>query len=245
LPPTPRARSPEGFAKNAQAAVQDGFRAIKAAVFDDFPKLTAPPEELQKMKELGIARAEAIRQAIGPDIDFGVDVHSHFDVPLAIEVARRLEPLNLSSYEEPLPPENLNETEAIHDATRQQLSGGESLFGVEAFSPLCRNNALDIIMPDVKFCGGLKEAGEIAQLAKANDVWVSPHNPSGPVSTAVSAALCARMSNFLILEYAWGEVPWRHELITSSERFVNGKLPVTDRPGFGIELNDEVVKAHA
>jgi galactonate dehydratase len=238
-------RSPEGFAKNAQAAVRDGFRAIKAAVFDDFPPLTAPSDELQKFKELGIARAEAIRQAIGPDIDFGVDVHRHFNVPLAIEVAQRFEPLNLSSYEEPVSPANLNETEEIHDAIRQTMSGGESLFGVEGFSPLCRNQALDVIMPDVKWCGGVKEAGKIAQLAKADDVWVSPHNPSGPVGTAVNAALCSRISKFLILEYAWGEVPWRYELITPQEHFVNGKLPVSDRPGFGIELNDEVVKAHA
>jgi galactonate dehydratase len=160
-------------------------------------------------------------------------------------VARRFEPLNLSTYEEPVSPANLSETEAIHDAIRQTMSGGENLFGVEGFSPVCRNRALDIIMPDVKWCGGVKDAGKIAQLAKANDVLVSPHNPSGPVGTAVNAALCARMSNFVNLEYAWGEVPWRYELITPQERFVDGKLPVSDRPGFGIELNDEVVKAHA
>jgi galactonate dehydratase len=133
-------------------------------------------------------------------------------------VARRFEPLNLSTYEEPVSPANLSETEAIHDAIRQTMSGGENLFGVEGFSPVCRNRALDIIMPDVKWCGGVKEAGKIAQLAKANDVLVSPHNPSGPVGTAVNAALCARMSNFVNLEYAWV----RFHGATSSLRRRNG-----------------------
>jgi galactonate dehydratase len=239
-------RSPEAFAKNAQAAVADGFLAIKAAVFDDFPALTAPADQLEQFKELGIARAEAIRQAIGPDIGLGIDCHSHFDVPLAIEVAQRLEPLNLSTYEEPVQPRTeLAELEQIHDAVEQQVSGGESIFGVEGFTPLCRDRALDIVMPDVKWCGGVKELGQIARLAKANGLLVSPHNPSGPVTTAVNAQVGARIPNFLDLEYAWGEVPWRAELITPNETFVDGKLPVSDRPGFGIDLNDAVAKAHA
>ncbi|MBO0747468.1 MAG: mandelate racemase/muconate lactonizing enzyme family protein [Acidimicrobiaceae bacterium] len=239
-------RSPEAFAANAQAAVADGFLALKAAVFDDFPPLTAPADQLEQFKELGIARAEAIRQAVGPDIGLGIDCHSHFDVPLAIEVAQRFEPLNLSTFEEPVQPRTkLAELEQIHDAVQQQVSGGESIFGVEGFTPICRNRALDIVMPDVKWCGGVKELGRIADLAKANGLLVSPHNPSGPVTTAVNAQVNARIPNFLDLEYAWGEVPWRADLITPAESFVDGKLPVSDRPGIGFELNDDALKAHA
>jgi galactonate dehydratase len=138
-------RTPEGFAANAQAAVADRFDGIKAAVFDDFPPLTAQRDELDAAKELGIARAEAIREVIGPDIALMIDVHSHFDVPLAIEVAERFEPLNLEFYEEPVPPENLADTLAIRAAIQQQLAGGESLFGRDSFEPLCRDHALDIV----------------------------------------------------------------------------------------------------
>ena len=237
-------RSPEAFAANARRAVDEGFRAIKAAVFDDFPPLTSPQPVLDKSKELGIARVEAIRKAIGPEVKLMIDAHSHFDVPLAVEVAKRLEPANLFFYEEPVNPERLAETVKIRSAIKQTMAGGEVLFGVEGFAPLCRNRALDVIMPDVKHCGGILEARKIAVVAEVDQVKLSPHNPSGPVAMAASVQLCAGIPNFLILEYAWGEAPWRPELIDPPERFVAGKIRVPDGPGFGVELNEKVVRAH-
>lgn len=237
-------RSPQAFAANAKKAAGEGFKAVKAAVFDDFPRLTAPPAEIEKFKELGIARVEAMRKAIGPEVDLLIDVHSHFDVPLAIEVAKRLEPQNLFWYEEPVNPERLDDTKKIHDAVKQRLAGGEVLFGMEGFAPLTRGKALHVIMPDVKHCGGILEAKKIAAVAELDGVAVAPHNPSGPVAMAASVQLCAGLSNFLILEYAWGEASWRPQLVTPQENFVNGRIEMSMGPGFGIELNEKVVHAH-
>ncbi len=238
-------RSPEAFAANARKAVAEGFRAIKAATFDDFPRLSASSAELEKFTELGIARIEAIRKAILPEVSLLIDVHSHFDRARSIEVARRLEPFNLYWYEEPVPPQRVEETAAIRAAIKQRLAGGEALFGLEAFAPLICRRALQTVMPDVKHCGGILEAKHIAALAAVEGSTVAPHNPSGPVATAASVQLCAGVSNFLILEHAWGEVPWRHDLITPPERFHGGKLRVPDAPGCGIELNERAVRAHA
>ncbi|HIC57946.1 MAG TPA: hypothetical protein EYO94_11135, partial [Acidobacteria bacterium] len=80
-------RSPNGFAISAQQAVADGFRAIKAAPFDGFPSLDQPRAEVEAATELGVHCIEAMRTAIGPDIDLKIDAHSHFDVALAIDVA--------------------------------------------------------------------------------------------------------------------------------------------------------------
>ncbi|GAA2310883.1 mandelate racemase/muconate lactonizing enzyme family protein [Streptomyces kunmingensis] len=237
-------RTPAGFAANARAAVADGFGAIKAAVFDDFPALTAPAEDLAAAKESGIARAEAIRAAIGPDIALMIDAHTRFDVPLAVEVAGRFAPLDLEFYEEPVPPQNVADTRRIRSSISQKLAGGEALFGRDSFVPVVREHALDIIMPDVKHCGGLLEARQIAGLARHYGVQVSPHNPSGPVSTAISAHLCAGLPHLARLEYAWGEVPWRHELLAPQERFESGELVVPEGPGFGVRLDDAVVAAH-
>jgi galactonate dehydratase len=99
-------------------------------------------------------------------------------------------------------------------------------------------------MPDIKHCGGLLEAIRIAAVADANGVKVSPHNPSGPVSTAASVALCAALPNFDILEYQWGEQPWRSNLVIPSENFVNGTIEINDSPGFGIVLNEQVLAEH-
>ena len=238
-------RIPEGFAANARQAVADGFRAIKAAPFDGFPPLDGPAADVEAATELGIACIEVMREAIGPDVDLKIDVHSFFDVPLAIEVARRLEPQQLSWYEEPVPPTDLASTKAIKEGIRQTMAGGEFLFGVEGFEPLCRERAVDIIMPDVKHCGGLAEMARIATVAELHGVLVSPHNPSGPVSTMASAHACAGMSNFDILEYQWNEADWRGDLLDPPERFEAGILRVPDGPGFGVTLNDTLAREHA
>ena len=238
-------RIPEGFAANARQAVADGFRAIKAAPFDGFPPLDGPAADVEAATELGIACIEAMREAIGPDVDLKIDVHSVFDVPLAIDVAQRLEPQRLSWYEEPVPPTDLASTKAIKEGIRQTMAGGEFLFGVEGFEPLCRERAVDIIMPDVKHCGGLAEMARIATVADLHGILVSPHNPSGPVSTMASAHACAGMSNFDILEYQWNEADWRGDLLDPPERFEAGILRVPDGPGFGVTLNDTLAREHA
>lgn len=238
-------RQPEGFAANARAAVDDGFAALKAAPFDGFPALTQPEIEVAEAADLGIACVAAMREAVGSNVAIKIDAHSNFDVPLSIDVARRLEPHRLSWYEEPVPPQQVSDTKTIHDAIQQPMAGGEFLFGMQGFAPLCQQRAVDIVMPDVKHCGGLAEARRIAAVADLHGVAVSPHNPSGPVATAASVQLCAAMSNFDILEFQWGEVGWRGDLIDPPERFENGSIAVSDAPGFGIELNDAVAAEHA
>ena len=238
-------RTPTGFAQNAEAATNQGFSAIKAAPFDGFPSLDSSSAEIERATELGISSIEAMREAIGLDAKLKIDCHSNFDVDLAIDVARRIEGQNLSWYEEPVAPTRVAETKAISDAISQRVAGGEFLFGVEGFAPLCIENAVDVVMPDVKHCGGILEGSRIATIAELHGVAVSPHNPSGPVSTAASVQLCAILPNFDILEYQWGEVDWRGDLIDPPERFQGGSISVPRAPGFGIELNERVVREHS
>ena len=240
-----RERTPAAFAANARAAVEEGFTAIKAAPFDGFPALDAPASEVAAAADLGVACVEAIRAAIGPDVDILIDCHSFFDVDLAIEIAGRLEPQDLAWYEEPVAPTDVAATKAIERGIEQRMAGGEFLFGIEGFGPLCREQAVDVIMPDVKHCGGLHEARKIAAVAELDGVAVSPHNPSGPVATAASAQLCAGLPNFEILEMQWGEAAWRGDLVEPPERFENGSITVPEGPGLGVELNGRVVRQHA
>ena len=123
------------------------------------------------------------------------------------------------------------------------LAGGEALFGRRAFWPLIVNRSLDVIMPDVKHAGGISETRRIASLAEVMQVAVAPHNPSGPVSTLASVHLCAAIPNFLILEFPFGEVPWRAAITQPNELIQNGHITVPDLPGFGIELDLDQVEA--
>ena len=125
-------RSPEGFARNAALAVEEGFRALKAAVFDDFPTEPASRAERDAKAELGVRRLEAMRAAVGPDVDLMVDCHSRFDPRLAIDVARRLEPVRLRWYE-PVDPSQVDSTVRIREHIEQPMAGGELFFGREGF----------------------------------------------------------------------------------------------------------------
>jgi galactonate dehydratase len=204
----------------------------------------SPASAIDAAVEMGIESVIAMREAIGPAVELMVDCHSFFNVALAERVARRLEPLNLAWYEEPVAPERIEETREIRRRIKQPMAAGEILFGVAGFAPLSQNQSVNVVMPDVKHCGGLLELTRIAAVAERDGVAVAPHNPSGPVSTAASVQVCAVLKNFRLLEFQWGEAPWRHEVIAPTERFENGFIQVPDRPGLGIALNDAVVRAH-
>jgi galactonate dehydratase len=238
-------RTPEGFAATARRAVAEGFLAIKAAPWDGFPAPASPAAQIEKAIDDGIAAVIAMREAVGPRVAVMVDCHSFFSVEQAVRIARRLEPQALTWYEEPVAPENVASMLEIKRRIPQPMAAGELLFGVSGFAPLVRQHAVDVIMPDVKHCGGLLELTHIAAEAASENLMVAPHNPSGPVSTAASAQVCAALSNVNYLELQYGEVGWRGEMIAPAERFVDGQITIGDRPGLGIELNDAAITSHA
>src|SRR5215831_5417816 len=118
-------------------------------------------------------------------------------------------------------------------------AGGESLYGAKAFFPYITAGSVDILMPDVKYSGGMLELKKVGSLCEAAGLKVSPHGPASPVGNAAAAQVCATMPNFLILEFSYGEVPWRAELIEPPEDATRGHLQVTTRPGLGIRLRSE------
>jgi galactonate dehydratase len=238
-------RTPEGFAAAAKRAVADGFQAIKAAPWDGFPAPGSPEAAITRAVDTGIASVAAMREAVGPGIAIMVDCHSFFDVERAVGVAERLEPFNLTWYEEPVSPDKVDETVAIRRRIRQPMAGGETLFGLSGFAPLARRKAVDTIMPDVKHCGGLLELTRIAAMAAEEGVMVAPHNPSGPVSTAASVQVCAGMKNVNYLELQYGEVGWRSDALVPPERFISGSIRIPDRPGIGIDLNEAVIRSRS
>ncbi|MBL8240982.1 MAG: mandelate racemase/muconate lactonizing enzyme family protein [Bryobacterales bacterium] len=232
---TTKPRTPAGFAATAKRAVAEGFRALKLAPWDNFV-------DSEAFVAQGVDCLFAVREAVGKDVKIMTDCHSFFTVERAVAVAKRLEPMGLDWYEEPVAPERTAETLAIRKGIRQEMAGGEFLFGVGGFAPLCREKAVHVIMPDVKHCGGMLEMTRIAAMAAVFGVTVAPHNPTGPVATAASVQLCAGMKNFRILELQWGEVSWRGELVRPAERFVDGTIAVPEGPGFGVTLNEALAR---
>lgn len=232
-------RTPEGFAVSAKRAVAAGFDAVKLAPFDGLPKPGSA--EFPKGVDLGVACVAAVREAVGPHVALLVDAHSHFDVESGVALARRLEPWNLYWLEEVTPPADLPK---IDQAAAMKTAGGESIYGLENFRRYLEARSVDIVMPDVKYCGGMLQLQKVAALAEGFGVPVSPHGPASPVGNVAAAHVCAAMPNFLILELGFGEVPWRAELIDPPEVFDRGVMHLSERPGLGIELNDTVAAQH-
>lgn len=232
----------DSFQRNAEEALKAGFKAVKLAPFDDMKPLENAVQTEADI-DYAVRCVEAVRATIGPETDLLIDVHSHLNKELAVSTAKRLEKSNLFWFEEAIDPQKYpEETRHITDSIKQSSAGGESIAGREGFEKIITSRALDIIMPDVKHCGGIQELRFIAAQAETSgNITIAPHNPSGPVATAASVQVCATLPNFSILEYAFGEAPWRADLLSPAEHFENGYVSVSDKPGLGHTFNYELL----
>jgi galactonate dehydratase len=230
-------RSPAGFAAKASAAVAEGHTRIKIAPFDGIDQRRIREPDRRQRVELGIACAAAVREAIGPDRDLMIDCHSAFDPGTAHRVAHALADLGITWFEEPLPlTDPLAYASLRHEVHRlgMEMVGGELLFGVEGFLPWLRAGAFDVIMPDIKHCGGVTGLRAIGDTARAFGVSVAPHNPSGPLATLATAHALAALPGHRPLEIAWGEVPRRNDVVGGAEDVRGDRLHLPDAPGFGV-----------
>jgi galactonate dehydratase len=185
---------------------------------------------------------KAVRAVIGPKRDLLVDAHSHFDRERGVALARALERLNLYWLEEVTKPPDLP---AINEAARMPTAGGEAIYGVQGFLPYVQARAVDILMPDVKYCGGMLELKKIAALGEAAGMKIAPHGPASPVGNIAAAQVCAAIPNFQILEFAFGEAPWRAELVNPPEELKNGVWTMSERPGLGVDWNETILRRQA
>lgn len=243
--------TPKHFADAALEAKKMGFNAIK---FDldqrndpakyDLYNWTASPGELQRMFD----QINAARQAVGPNIDICVDMHGRYDAPTAHQVAKRLEPLNLMWLEEPIPAENPEAYKAIADETSTPICAGENHYLALGFRRLLEINAVDIIMPDLQKAGGLGEGQRIANLANLYYVPFAPHMVASYLGAMASAHVCASVPNFLIMEWQiyFHKDPMFKEIVTySGSQVENSFVTVSDKPGIGVEINEEGMKKYA
>lgn len=238
-------RTPEGFAQMAERAAADSFDAVKLAPFDEMPRGLTDKDQIEQFKIGGIACVAAVRKAIGPDRDLLVDGHSHFNLEDSLDLARRLEPLKLFWLEEVTPAKPVENLAQVTKAGIMPTAGGESIRGVKGFYPYIKAEAVNIVMPDVKVCGGMLELKKIAGLAEGAGLITSPHGPASPIGNQAAAHVIASITNFNILEFSYGEVPWRAELIDPPEQVVDSGLVLTGRPGLGIALNDKTAVKYA
>ena len=230
--------APAEVAENAaQAVAKYGYTAIK----------TSPhPRSDRLWHDMGIsaylkgveARMRAVRDAVGDDVDIGLDAHAQiFEPAKAMALCHALAPFHPLFLEEPLRPENRAAMGALRAKSPIPIATGEALFTKFEFRDLLAHQAADILQPDVTVMGGLWEMKKIAAMAEAEYVVIAPHNPCGPVANAVNLHFAMSTQNFVVLEYKPDDVPERRELVDEPMPLKDGYLLPPDRPGLGLDLN--------
>ncbi|MGH7910556.1 MAG: mandelate racemase/muconate lactonizing enzyme family protein [Candidatus Dormibacteraceae bacterium] len=245
--------SPEGCAARARRVVAEGFTAIKFDIDNvrhpdrfDRANYTANAKEIRSMVE----RVQAVREAIGPDLDLCIDLHARYDVPTACRIAWELEPFKLLWLEEPVPAETVDALRQVRARSRTPICVGENLYLRWGFRELLQQQAADVIMPDVPKCGGLAESKKIANLAEVYYLPFAPHLVSTPLGTMATAQVCASVPNFLVLEWhaleereAWDSYVRAPD--GSGSIVKDGHIQLPEAPGTGVELDMDGVRAHA
>lgn len=237
-----RGDEPGKLSEHARNLVQKyGYTAVKISPHP--PGGNALP--YNRATRVAVERLAAVRKALGPDVDIGVDVHAKFfEMARAVRLARAIEPYQPMWLEEPIRPENVAAMAKLAGHVSVPLASGECNYTKYEFRDILTAQALDIIQPDVCLCGGLMEMKKIAALAEAHYVVVAPHNPMGPVATAVNVHFAASTPNFFILEYHPDDEAPRKDLLKEPLMVKDGYIPVPDKPGFGVELNEEALRRY-
>ncbi len=234
--------TPQQVAEDARRKVEKyGYTAVKMS--PHAPGTNALPHN--RVTRTAGQRVRAVREALGPDVDIGVDIHAKFfEVSRAARMAREIEPYNPMWLEEPIRPENVAAMAKLADRVNIPLASGECNYTKYEFRQILEAQALDIIQPDVCVCGGLMEMKKIAAMAEAAYVAIAPHNPMGPVATTVNVHFALSTPNFLILEYHPDDVSPRKDLLQEPLMVRDGYIPAPTKPGLGIELNEEAIRRY-
>lgn len=233
------AKNSAEFMVAAKKAVERGITALK---WDPFGKAyrTLSNAELDN----ALSCIAAVRDAVGSQVDLLIEGHGRFDVPTGITIAKELEVFHPMWFEEPVPPDNPEALQAVRNKSPVPIAAGERLYTMKDFRELFEKRAADYIQPDVSHAGGIMELKKIAALADTYYIPFAPHNPSGPVACAATLQLAACCPNFHILEIMYDDVPWRAEVTDENLLYENGLITIPDKPGLGVELNEDACLAH-
>jgi galactonate dehydratase len=217
------------------------------------------PERALELKERGLTavktggvhrtadRVEDIRKAVGDEMDIMVDAHGPpwFTTKDAIIVGKSLEQFNLLFYEDPVPPDNIEAIRRVQDNVDIPIAAGERHSHIWGVRRLIEEEIVDVIQPDTGRIGGISQLMKIAAMAQAHYISVAPHSGSlGPVAEYAAIHVLAAIPNALILERVHDDVQVRYDLVQPHPETVNGYIEVPDRPGLGVDIDEDVVAAN-
>ena len=236
-------RDAERSAERAHDYVQQGFTALKFDPAGAYSAFDPRQPDLESL-ELSERFMRLMREAVGTKADLLFGTHGQFTASGAIRLAKRLERYDPLWFEEPTPPEMPEEMAKVARATSIPVASGERLTTKYEFARLLSTGAASVLQMNLGRVGGLLEAKKIAGMAEAHYALIAPHLYCGPVVGAANIQLAASIPNFLILESIerWGG--FHAEILKTPLRWEDGYVIPPSAPGLGVELDEEVARAH-
>ncbi len=188
---------------------------------------------------------EACREAIGWDHDLMVHCHWEYDLRTSIEIADAVTSIKPVWLEDPLPPDYTDSWKRLCDASKVPICMGENLARREGFLGFILNQGCDILHPDLRNSGGFLETKRVADMAHVFGLPMANHNTGSQVNTYASAQWAASIRDYVALETVTGEGGWMDQVLQLDGPYIkDGFIQASDKPGLGIELNADIVRAH-
>ena len=229
--------NPEKAADIAIKLVEDGNTACK---WDPFTPFFPYPRDFPLKMIRHVAKIfQVIRDAVGDDLEIGIGTHGQFSTAGAIRVAKILEEFDPFWFEEPVPPENIDEMARVAAHTSIPIATGERLVTKFEFAELLKKQAAQVIQLDVGQCGGILESKKIASIAEAHYAMIAPHMYCGPIAAAAAIQVDTCSPNFLIQEYNGNDL--HQQIFKEPIKFENGYITPPTGPGLGVDLDEAVV----
>ncbi|HEV2317907.1 MAG TPA: mandelate racemase/muconate lactonizing enzyme family protein [Thermoplasmata archaeon] len=228
---------PGQFAAKAKAMVKAGMTALKFDPFgDQFGTLSGPG--LRSASE----RVEAVREAVGPDVDLLMEYHGRFVPEAAVRAGVELDRYRPMLMEEPVKPELCDALAGFRAKVRTPVALGERLLTPSDFESFLSRGLVDILQPDITNSGGFTLGLQIGSVAAAHGAPVAYHNAFGPIQTAATLQMDAVLPTFLIqesFESSWPE--WKRKLVRGYE-IHDGHFEVPTGPGLGVQVDEPAVE---
>ncbi|HEY9039253.1 MAG TPA: mandelate racemase/muconate lactonizing enzyme family protein [Roseovarius sp.] len=233
--------SPDMAAESAAELVDEGYTAVK---FDPAGPYTLRGGHMPSMMDIeqSVQFCAAIRDAVGTRADLLFGTHGQFTTAGAIRLGRAIAPYDPLWYEEPVPPDNVGAMARVAAATGLPIATGERLCTKAEFAPVLREGAASILQPALGRAGGIWECKKIATMAEVYNAQVAPHLYAGPIEWAANVQLAASLPNLLMAETI--DTEFHRALIRDSIRIENGYITLPDAPGLGIEVDEDLARAH-
>lgn len=224
--------------------MEQGFTALK---FDPAGPYTAYSGHQLSLEDINKSATfcRRIREAVGNNCDLLFGTHGQMTPSAAIRLAKRIEPYDPLWFEEPVPPGQAEAMGRVAAQTSIPIASGERLTTKYEFHDLLTHNAASILQMNLGRVGGILEAKKIAGMAEAFYAQIAPHLYNGPVGAAASIQLATATPNFLIQESIHTWDGFHAEVLQEKINWCDGYIIPPSKPGLGVELNMDAVKAHS